>query len=512
MERLQQDVSLLIECGLQNVKSKLAIVPGSSIVLRYISSSYQNDPIRSVFELLLLLFAIRYFLASKYSYSKKNYVQLSEDEIDELIDDWEPEPLVKPLAGSERWELDSIPVFEKCNGPVVKLVNGPDRELFNFSTPDIYNVSHDDAIRDGAVEQIRAYGVGSCGPAGFYGNQDTHDKCEKKIAEFLGTEGCILYAQGFATVSSVIPCFMKRGDVIIADNKVNVAIQKGMLLSRASLYWYEHNDMEDLEQVMIMANKSHRRGPLPRRFIITEGLYENPGDSPDLETIIKLKNKYKYRLVLDESWSLGVLGKTGRGLPEELSLPRSEVEITMGCLTNAFGSAGGFCAGRKPMVEHQRITSLAYTFSATMPTYLARTTITSIANFSDETYRKANFEPLAEKAREFNKIVSKSKAITVTSRPDSPFVLLRINLDILDRLEESGVLKTVSEERLLQNIVEKMMDSGFLVARQKKLAQHEMFPIDHSIKVSINNGLTHAQVTEGAKALSIAFENEVKGL
>lgn len=513
MDRLQQDLSLLTENGLQTLKSKLSIVPGSSIILRYISSSYQHDPIRSVFELLLLLFAIRYFLASKYSYSKKNYVQFSEDVIDELIDEWEPEPLVKPLDASEKWELESIPEFKHSNGPRVQLKDTPgNKTLVNFTTSDIYNISNDKDVKSNAIKQIRAYGVGSCGPAGFYGNQDSHDDCERAIATFLGTEGCILYSQGFATVSSVIPCFMKRGDIIIADDKINVSVQKGMLLSRATLYWYEHNNMEDLEEAMKMANKSHRRGPLPRRFVITEGLYDTPGDSPDLETIINLKNKYKYRLVLDESLSLGVLGKTGRGLPEELSLSRDEIEITLGCLTNAFGSAGGYCAGRKPMVEHQRITSLAYTFSATMPSYLAKTTIRSIGYFDDADYRKNTFRTLQEKATAFYDTVANNKSISVLSRRGVPFILLRINLDILDRFHDTGVFDTVSEERLLQNIVDQVKEKGFLITRQKKLPQHELFPIEHSIRVIINIGITDSEIIEGARAITTAFDEEIKGL
>ena len=85
-------------------------IPGSSIVLRYIKSSYQNDPVRSAVELFLFLFAVRYLLASKYS-TKPGVVQLSEDEVDDLVDEWTPEPLVVEPTPLEAMEVEKRPVF-----------------------------------------------------------------------------------------------------------------------------------------------------------------------------------------------------------------------------------------------------------------------------------------------------------------------------------------------------------------------------------------------------------------
>lgn len=85
-------------------------IPGSAIFLRYVKSSYQNDPVRSAVELFLVLFAIRYLLAPKYS-TKPNYVKFSEEEIDEMVDEWTPEPLVGRVTESEYTELEKRPVI-----------------------------------------------------------------------------------------------------------------------------------------------------------------------------------------------------------------------------------------------------------------------------------------------------------------------------------------------------------------------------------------------------------------
>lgn len=111
---------------------------------------------------------------------------------------------------------------------------------------------------------------------------------ERDIAQFLGVPACIIYAQAFSTISSVIPAFSKRGDIIVADRAVNFSIQKGLQISRSTIRWYEHNDMEDLERVLEKVKKEMAKKPLTRRFIVTEGLFENTGDMVDLPKIVSL--------------------------------------------------------------------------------------------------------------------------------------------------------------------------------------------------------------------------------
>lgn len=113
---------------------------------------------------------------------------------------------------------------------------------------------------------------------------------ERDIADFLGTEAAILYSQGFSTVSSVIPAFCKRGDIIVADRNVNFAIQKGIQISRSTVRWFDHNDLKSLEEVLINIEKDRkkRRGPLARRFIITEGIFERDGAMVDLPKLVSI--------------------------------------------------------------------------------------------------------------------------------------------------------------------------------------------------------------------------------
>lgn len=285
-------------------------VPGSAILLRYVKSSYQNDPIRSAIELFLFLFAVRYLLAPKYS-TKPGIVELSEEEIDDLVEEWQPEPLVGPMTPLEESEVEKRPVIvgydfinlhekdrvwrltcgktkQSPTGPKVKLTNG--RTVANLASYNFYNFTANEMLKEKAVKTLRTYGVGPCGPPGFYGTQDVHMKTEADVAAFLGTAACIIYSQAFSTISSVIPAFSKRGDIIVADEGVNYAIRKGIQISRSTVRWYKHNDMEDLERVLAKVCREQARKPLTRRFIITEGLFESFGDMVDLPKIVRSEN------------------------------------------------------------------------------------------------------------------------------------------------------------------------------------------------------------------------------
>ena len=165
------------------------------------------------------------------------------------------------------------------------------RTALNLASYNFYNLLDNDDLKNSAIRTLRTHGVGPCGPPGFYGTQDVHMRLEAAIAAHLGTAACIVYAQAFSTISSVIPAFSKRGDIIVADKALNYAARRGIQISRSTVKWFEHGDMVDLERVLekVTTEERARKRPLTRRFIVTEGLSEGCGDMVDLEALVCIR-------------------------------------------------------------------------------------------------------------------------------------------------------------------------------------------------------------------------------
>lgn len=522
--------------------SYLDSVPGGPIISRYIKSSHKNDPIRTLFEIALLGFAIKYFTTAKYERNKKDYVKLKKAEVDELIDDWIPEPLVQTVELKEQWRLDSIPIVDGPIDTKIKLV-GDDKEYLNFASNNFLNFGVNQIVKDGCSEVIHSNGVGACGPPNFYGNQDIHIKLEADLANFFGTESAVLYGQDFCTAGSVLPSFLKRGDYVVADASCNVAIQKALLLSRCEIYWFNHNDTEHLEQIMqdLYENVFKYEKPISRKFIVTEGLFANIGDYPNLPKLIELKKKYKWRLFLDESFSLGVLGKTGKGLSEHFNIERKEVDITIGSMANAFCSSGAFCIGDRVMSYHQRIGSMAYCFSASLPAYVARATSIGIELLNESIDEKNGESTIIKKLHSNNKILydlfakdrKLSKLIKITSTSESPVLQLQIEPSLRDFLKlptsytgagseieyrnKKGIsdkfVETFNNEELLfQKIINDAKKEGILISRSMFTIEQESLPLIPHLKIFSNVDFTETEITKAYQIISKVLIKNLKGL
>lgn len=405
------------------------------------------------------------------------------------------------------------------SAPKSKLANG--RTVTNLATYNHFNFINNDALKDHAVKTLRTYGVGPCGPPGFYGTQDVHSQLEADVASHLGAVASIIYAQSFSTISSVIPAFAKRGDIIVADKAVNFAIRKGLQISRSTIKWYKHNDMADLERVLSNVVTEHIRTkkPLTRRFIVTEGLFENVGDMVPLPEVLALKQKYKFRMILDETWSYGVVGRTGRGVTEHFKTDAKQVDMIIGSLAGALCGGGGFCAGTEEVVEHQRLSGNAYTFSAALPALLATTASETITLLQEQ---PEHIRDLREHSRIMRaQLDPRSDWITCVGAMENPILLLAIKDDVI----ASRRLSVEDQEWLIQDIVDEVgfpstffelmvadhqqcLVNGVLITRLKAMpAGLGSTPRDQdwqpkpALKVCVTTGLTRKETERAGIAI-----------
>lgn len=223
----------------------------------------------------------------------------------------------------------------------------------------------------------------------------------------------------------------------------------------------------DMERVLGRVVKEQAKKPLTRRFIVTEGLFENVGDMVDLPRIvcllslnwtakahetwqIELKLRYKFRLILDETWSFGVLGRTGRGIIEHQNVDAAEVDMIIGSLAGPLCAGGGFCAGSEEIVEHQRISAAAYTFSAALPAMLATTA--SEVLFMLETNADMMTQVRDNIKAMWAQLDPRSDWVTCTSSIENPIMLLILKPELI----ATKKLSTADQEQLLQDAVDEV--------------------------------------------------------
>jgi serine palmitoyltransferase len=317
-------------------------------------------------------------------------------------------------------------------------------------------------VKVASLLALDRYGCGSCGPRGFYGTIDVHMQLEQKIASFLSTDDAILYSDGASAVSSAVAAFCKRGDVVVIDEAVYEPIRTGAHLSRANIKFFAHNDMKDLRRVLLSIQQADikigRKSNAQRRFVVVEGLYKNTGTICPLDEIIALKREFNFRLILDESFSFGVLGQTGRGVTELYQRQlMHDVEIMCVSLENSIGSIGGITTGTEEVVDHQRLSGSGYCYSASSPPFTAAAAIASLNLLhtrpeitlhrlqANRTYLHNKLQILLHQKLE--------DLLLVTSDIRSPIIMLQVaDMPETEYLDEVVFLQEVVHESLIRGV------------------------------------------------------------
>lgn len=240
---------------------------------------------------------------------------------------------------------------------VIKLEDG--REVINFCANNYLGLSSHPEVIQAAKDAMDSHGFGMSSVRFICGTQDFHKKLEKKIAEFYQTEDTILYAAAFDANGGVFEPLFAEEDAIISDSLNHASIIDGVRLCKAARYRYANNDMLDLEQQLIKANKSGHRF----KIIVTDGVFSMDGVVASLDKICDLADKYDALVMVDECHAAGFIGPTGRGTLEAKGV-MGRVDIITGTLGKALGGAmGGYTTGKKEIIEMLRQRSRPYLFS-----------------------------------------------------------------------------------------------------------------------------------------------------
>lgn len=239
------------------------------------------------------------------------------------------------------------------------------RPVLNFCANNYLGLSNHPELVKAAGEALKHRGYGMSSVRFICGTQDLHKELEKTISRFFGTEDTILYASCFDANGGVFEPLLGEEDAIISDALNHASIIDGVRLCKAQRYRYANADMQDLEKCLQQARKQRFR------LIVTDGVFSMDGNVAPLDKIHALAVRYNAMILVDESHSAGVVGRTGRGTTELYDL-KGKVEILTGTLGKAFGGAiGGFTTGKREVIEMLRQRSRPYLFSNSIPPMVA---------------------------------------------------------------------------------------------------------------------------------------------
>lgn len=209
-----------------------------------------------------------------------------------------------------------------------------------------------------ACRAVQTQGTGTTGSRMANGTYADHVALERELADFYGCPAAIVFSTGYLANLGMLSTLAGSGDVLLLDADGHASIYDGCRMSEAEVIRFRHNDMADLEK------RLRRLGErAANTLIVVEGIYSMLGDRAPLAEIAALKARYGAYLLVDEAHSLGVLGRQGRGLAEEVGV-EEEVDFIVGTFSKSLGGIGGYCVSRLPELEVIRYAIRPYVFTA----------------------------------------------------------------------------------------------------------------------------------------------------
>ena len=491
------------------VASSYAQSPASlqSDVTAFLEDQWRTHPHHIIIEILFILFLIYFWMVPLHKAKSRPIADPpTSRERAEMIQEFKSEQF---RVDHER---DSTYCEETAIGHMVVTKRDPTHlfltnrkgasndvnRCMDFATFDFHSLGVNEDVLEVAREAVRVYGVGSCGPRGFYGTVKPHLQIENDISDFLGVESTAIISYNFATISTIIPAYSSRGDYLLVDASCHLPIQQGAKLSRSNTEYFRHNDMIDLEEHMIsVVHKDKKKKTISRRYVVTEGVFRNTGEIAHLKMIVDLCTKHKFRLILDDSLGFGVLGKTGRGTPEHFGIPTSSICLYLGSLGNSLGGIGGFCCGTKPIIDFQRLQSTGYVFSASLAPYITACCSAALAIIDADASSFPN--AAVSNSVAFRREIKKHKLSPLIEMVDadedaSPLVHFR---PVSTQLAANN---NRCCDRLFDNVVAEMLDRNYAIRRSMYNCEERM-DVTPSLRVVIKSAISEDETTRFAKVL-----------
>ncbi len=268
--------------------------------------------------------------------------------------------------GQHSKEAHGYFTFPKLEGPINNKMNFRGKEVLVWSLNNYLGLANHPEIRKADEEASRDWGLGyPMGARMMSGQTKYHEQLEKELAEFMDKEDSILLNYGYQGMSSAIDALVDRSDVIVYDSESHACIIDGMRMHMGKRYVFKHNDIEDLTKQLERATKlvENTNGGI---LVITEGVFGMAGDQGKLKEICDLKQKFDFRLFVDDAHGFGTVGASGQGTGEAQGV-QDQIDIYFGTFAKAMASIGGFISADEHVVEYLRYNMRSQIFAKSLP-------------------------------------------------------------------------------------------------------------------------------------------------
>ena len=260
-------------------------------------------------------------------------------------------------------------VFPKLEGPISNRMKFNGKDVITWSVNDHLGLANNPEVR--AIDSEAANKFGSAHPMGarmMSGHTELHEKLEKILAELVNKESSYVLNFGYQGILSTIDTLVSKNDVIVYDTDSHACIIDGVRLHLGKRFTYKHNDIESLEKNLIRASKvaSNSDGGI---LVISEGVFGMRGEQGKLKEIVKLKDKYKFRFLVDDAHGFGTLGKNGSGTGNEQGI-QNEIDVYFATFAKSIASTGAFIAGNKEVIEFLKYNMRSQMFAKSLQSVL----------------------------------------------------------------------------------------------------------------------------------------------
>jgi glycine C-acetyltransferase len=256
--------------------------------------------------------------------------------------------------------------FPKLEGDIGPHMIFRGKEKLNWSLNNYLGLANHPAVRKADAEAAANFGFAMpMGARMMSGNTNAHEQLENELSAYVDKEDTILCNFGYQAILSAIDCLVDRHDVIVYDSESHACILDGVRLHMGKRYVFKHNDIEDCEKQLHRATKlaNETGGAI---LVITEGVFGMRGDQGKLKEIVELKNKFNFRLFVDDAHGIGTLGAKGSGTGEEQNC-QDGIDIYFGTFAKSFALIGGFISSDAQVVEYLRYNMRSQIFAKALP-------------------------------------------------------------------------------------------------------------------------------------------------